>query len=193
MMAALSRDRLAAFTRLCADYPYVQKGMFYSELFLFLEACWQAHVSRLIESGVKFGFSTRLLRAAFSGSMISIDREPCPTPQGVTFVRGDAALMLPGIVAGRPFLCSGILIDGPKGDTALALKDACLRHRAVRVVAIHDLPRGHGETCHSHDPTYRHVAGRELDALIAHAYAAKYPNGPGLAVWLNPRSPEAQP
>lgn len=177
--------RLADFQRICAAHPYVPKGVFYGELFLFLEACWLAEVSMLIESGVKFGFSTRVLRAAFRGPMMSIDRERSITPAGVDFKQGDAVLMIPQILARTPTQRYGILIDGPKGEVAIALKDTCLRYESVRVVAIHDAPRGRGESVHSLDPVYREYAGRELDALIEHPYAAKYPDGPGLAVWVH--------
>jgi hypothetical protein len=185
MISMTATQRLTEFRLVCAAHPYVPKGVFYGELFLFLEVCWHARVSTLIESGVKFGFSTRMLRTTFRGPMISIDREPCRTPEGVDFVQGDAMQEIPRILARMPGQRYGILIDGPKGDVAIALKNTCLDHESVRVVAVHDAPRGRGETFHSLDPVYREYAGRELDALIEHPYAAKYPDGPGLAVWVS--------
>jgi hypothetical protein len=178
------RAALAEFASLCADRPYVPKGVFYSEVFLFLWACRQAGVTVILESGVKYGTSTRILRAAFDGAMVSIDQVVCPTPPGVAFIHGDACVVLPDLIERCRGGRFGVLIDGPKGETALALKDVCLSAPDVRVVAVHDVPPGHGETIHSHDPRFRHAAGRALDALITHPYATKYPDGPGLGIWL---------
>lgn len=176
--------RLADFRLVCAAHPYVAKGIFYSELFLFLETCARRGVQRVIESGVKHGFSTRMLHAAFPGPLISVDQVACVTPPGVHFVKGNALAVVPLIAERMSDRRLGILIDGPKGDAALALKDACALIPSVHVVAVHDAQRGGGETFHSQDPAFRKFAGCELDALITHAYAAKYPVGPGLAVWV---------
>jgi hypothetical protein len=184
--------RVAAFAQICGRHPYRPKGLFYSEVFLVLEAFRQARVTLAIESGVKFGLSTRLLSEAFDGPLVSIDQDPCETPAGVTFLRGDARVVLPELLERWPAERLGILIDGPKGAAALALKDACLRHPAVSVVAVHDVAPGGGETAHSQDQLFRVTAGQALDALIDHPYARKYPNGPGLGVWVNPRNEEPQ-
>jgi hypothetical protein len=177
-------DRVARFEAICREHPYRDKGIFYSEAFLFLEACRWQRVNALVESGVKGGMSTQLLRAAFAGEMTSIDQVPCRVPAGVTFVRGDAFVAIAPILRARPHARVGILIDGPKGTLALALKDRCFEYPQVRFVAIHDQPRGHGEAAHSHNRGFRSDVGTRLDALIASDYAAKYPSGPGLALWF---------
>lgn len=181
---------LPTFRRLCAPIPYRPKGMFFSELFLFLRACDQRRVEVILESGVKHGSSTHVLAAAFWGRLMSIDRAFLPSfvkdaPPGVALVEGDATWEIPRMLSN---ICPtgqrvGVLIDGPKGAAALALKDACLRMSCVEVVGIHDVPLGQGERQHSHDATFREYFGRELDRLIPAAVAAKYPNGPGLGLW----------
>jgi len=179
---------LPTFRRLCEQIPYRHKGMFFSELFLFLRACDRRRVEVILESGVKHGQSTHVLAAAFWGRVISIDRTFLPSflataPPGVQFVDGDATREIPRLLGFFETARVGVLIDGPKGAAALALKDACLRMPCVEVVGVHDVPRGHNERLHSHDPTFREYFGRELDSLIPAAVAAKYPYGPGLGLW----------
>lgn len=180
---------LPAFRRLCEPIAYRPKGMFFSELFLFLRECDRRRVDVVIESGVKHGQSTHVLAAAFWGRVMSIDRAFLPSflataPPG-QYVEGDATVEIPRILSN---ICPtgrrvGVLIDGPKGAAALALKDVCLRMPCVEVVGIHDLPPGHGERLHSHEATFREYFGRELDQLIPAAVAVKYPYGPGLGLW----------
>ena len=177
---------LPTFRAICARTPYRPKGIFYSEAFLFLKECDRRFVKQIIESGVKHGCSTALLAAAFEGPMISIDQTfstRFAASAGVRLVRGDACVELPRLLSARTGQRVGVLIDGPKGAKALALKDVCLTFPCVQVVGIHDLPRGRGETRHSHDWTFRDYYGRELDALMPAAMMTKYPYGPGLGIW----------
>ncbi len=179
---------LPTFRHLCEQLPYRPKGMFFSELFLFLRACDERRVDVVIESGVKHGNSTHVLAAAFWGRIVSIDRDFLPTfvatcPSRVEMVRGDATREIPRLLEPLAGQRVAVLIDGPKGWAASALKDVCLQTAAVEVVGIHDQPRGRGEWRHSHDPTFRQYFGRELDRLLPPAVTAKYPYGPGLGLW----------
>ncbi len=165
--------------------------MFYSEVFLFLQACARHEVDTIIESGVKFGMSTALIRAGFSGQMISIEKDAAvlmePAVKGVRFIHGDSRKEVPPLLNRRPSRRVGLLIDGPKGAAALALKRDAMRFANVAVVGVHDIARGAADvSCHSHDEAFRQAFGRRLDALIQHEYVRKYPDGPGLAIWENP-------
>lgn len=178
----------ASFDAAAATVPYVPKGMFYSELYLFLTLCRREGVDLVLESGVKHGVSTRILAAVLAtwpAQLIAVDRaffiEP---PCGTEFLSGDACHLLPWTAACHPDRRIGVLIDGPKGATALALRDACLTYPNVRVVGIHDVAPGHGETQHSRDTTYRADIGQWLDRRVTPAYATKYPEGPGLGLWV---------
>lgn len=177
--------KLTEFQMIAAQTPYVKNGMFYSEVFLFLQECSRRLVDLVIESGVNFGMSTRMLAAAFNGDVVSIDRrfiiEP---PERVRFVEGEAVEVLPELLQEYHDRRVGILLDGPKGRTALALKDACFTYDCVRVVAIHDSSQGSGEHVHSHDAHFRRACGEQLDRAVLPEYAAKYPKGPGLGVWV---------
>lgn len=186
MTVAATRRQVEAFKRACRTVPYEAKGIFYSELFLFLQSCRGEQINLLIESGVLRGVSTRVI-AEQTGRvpLISIDRnKSIDPPAGSEFIEGDALAVIPMLIERYADRRIGMILDGPKGETARALKDAALAHEAVRVVAIHDEPIGAGETMHSHDPDFREKFGREIDALIEHPYAEKYPDGPGLAVWV---------
>ncbi len=175
-----------AFAEVCKALPYRRKGMFYSEVFLFLQACERQRVATIVESGVKFGMSTALLRAGFAGELISIDKDGAALLDpinDVDFIHGDSRDVIPQVLKESKGRRIGVLIDGPKGKTAAALMRETMRWPNVRLVAIHDAPRAAGETSHSHDPAFRAAVGRSLDALIQHDYARKYPDGPGLAIW----------
>src|SRR5687767_3534845 len=91
---------LPTFRRLCEPIRYRPKGMFFSELFLFLRACDQRRVEVILESGVKHGNSTHVLAAAFWGRLVSIDRAflssfVVSAPPDVEMVKGDATREIP--------------------------------------------------------------------------------------------------
>jgi hypothetical protein len=174
------------FHALIDRHPYLPKGVFYSELFLFLWLCGRVRASHVIESGVKFGMSSRVLASVYRGHVFSIDKAPgVQFPPGVIGLVGDAFVRIPQLLADfSPRDRIGVLIDGPKGAEALRLREIVWRHPAVHVVAVHDQAPGVGETVHSHDDSFRGWIGDELDARIDSPYARKYPDGPGLAVWV---------
>jgi hypothetical protein len=173
------------FARVCREIGYTPKGIFFSELYLFVQACHHRFVDLVVESGVMHGVSTRVLARCYPYHLIAVDRAfSIDAPSSAAFCEGDATVVIPKLIAERPGARIGILLDGPKGASARALKDRCFEFPQVKLVAIHDEPMGGGETFHSHDPAFRDAYGRELDALIEGAYATKYPNGPGLAVWV---------
>lgn len=181
---------LQRFEEICRAVPYRKKGMFYSEVFLFLQSCARHRIDTIIESGVKNGMSTALLAASWPGEVISIDKGSVPPDAviGVDFMHGDSRELIPSIVRESKGRRLAVLIDGPKGSAAVALMYDCLRFPEVLVVGIHDVKRGTAlkETWHSHQPEYRRLVGQRLDDLIVDDYRLKYPQGPGLAVWEKP-------
>jgi hypothetical protein len=174
---------LLEFDDIAAANTYRPKGIFYSEMFLFVQACLEARVTLVVESGI--GISTSLLSAVDRWPVIAVDRSETAvagsSPAGVQFVHGDAQTLVPHLIATCGHTRIGVLIDGPKGMQALALKDACLMYQAVKVVALHSPTRGYGETSHSHDPEW--AANRVLDRFIPDEFRERYPNGPGLTLW----------
>lgn len=173
------------FDAVAQAHPYRVKGIFYSEMFLFVRTCLQAGVTLVIESGVRHGMSTAILAAVKRWPVISIDRSESALagtpPDGVTFVHGEAQTVLPDLLSRSGATRIGVLIDGPKGDEARTLKDMCLIYPAVKVVAIHNPERGFGETMHTHDPEW--AQARVLDRFVPAEVRDLYPNGPGLSLW----------
>lgn len=174
---------LQDYDAVAARIPYRPKGIFYSEIFFFLDMCAAAGVSLIVESGVKYGFSTALLSAGCAVPIISIDRAiTIPAPPRVTFIQGDAVQHLPRVIRRHARERIGVLIDGPKGRLARQLKDACLRSPAVRLVAIHSARRGGDHTWHSQNP--EGLKYRPSDRFVSAPFRAAYPNAPGLGVWM---------
>lgn len=169
------------FYHLCKRHPYENKGIFYSELFLFLSSCSFYNVETIIESGTYKGYATRILADAWHTPIHTIDRTQVLKTEGnIIAYEGEAPTIIPSLMVLKCDTKIGVLIDGPKGHKALDLKDYLFQHPQVQVVAIHDLPEGHGETYHSHQEFNDRPM---LDALVTEPYKSKYPKGPGLAVW----------
>lgn len=172
------------FAARVAHLPYAHKGVWPGELYLFLSCCLAAGVTLILESGVKHGMSTAMLDAAFDGPVFSVDRQfHVEPPRRGMFVAGDAMVEIPRLIAAHARETIGLLIDGPKGDGALALKAAAFHAPHVAVVGIHDVEARGDAARHSHDEDYAATAAR-LNASVPEPYASKYPlGGPGLAVW----------
>jgi hypothetical protein len=174
-----------AFAVRAHTIPYVRKGVWYSEIYLFLSCCLNAGVTLVVESGVKYGMSTRLLAATFGGPVISIDRDfEIEAPERVHFIAGDVQEILPRVLAEARRQTIGLLIDGPKDAIAIALKDAAFMYPHVAVVGVHDLDASCGADFHSHAEGFRATYGRALDLPVIEPYASKYPDGPGIGVWV---------
>lgn len=181
---------LKQFASFCEQFPHAEKSIFFSELFLFLREADKASTELYLESGTFKGWSAKFIATYTGKQTYTIDRSRHPDLDAVfdmtapiLYIKGDSTQELPTILKSctRPV---SVLIDGPKEEAALALKDICLSFPCVKLVAIHDLPPGFGETLHSWDPSYRAEAGM-LDALIQGSYIDKYPKGPGLGIWIN--------
>lgn len=172
-----------AFETLTADISYQPKGLFYSELYLLLCRCQTRNATDVIESGVRYGMSTRVLAAVYPDHVVSIDRSLYDVPDGVRFVQGDGRVLVIRQLEATDGRVA-VLLDGPKGPDAQALRAKCLRYPQVVLVAVHDSPRGLGEQWHSHDPSFRASIGRRLDQRVVHAgICRRHPDGPGLGIW----------
>lgn len=173
----------AAFDAHVSAIPYVDRGMFFSELYLFSLYCWRAGVTAIIESGVRNGLSTRVLHALWP-DVTSIERRLDRLPEGFPFevLLGDGLTVVPELVADRPNTSLGVLIDGPKGEHARLLRELVFAYPNVLVAAIHDQPKGLGEHVHTTDAEFRPIR-EALDRGIPEEYRLKFPEGPGLSIW----------
>lgn len=165
---------------------YQPRGVFFSELYLFVTLCLEQGVRHVVESGVYGAVSTRVFRAIWPGSVTSIEFRPANIPADLDgVVVGDGRVLVPATVsrlAGEPV---GVFLDGPKGPRAREVRDWCLAQPQVRVVALHDSPIGVGEQHHSTDPTFRRTVGDLIDQRIDPTIRALYGNVcPGMGVWV---------
>lgn len=173
------------FAKVVARVDHRDNGMWFSELYLFLSLCAAAGVDLIIESGVKYGTSTRTI-AAFGLPLIAVDvkRFFIERPPGVKFIEGVAQDVIPPLLRKHRRRRIGVLLDGPKGPIdGVGFVPVCLASSAVRVVGCHDVRPGHGESRHSHEPEFRAMAA-VLDAKIPKTVQRACPDGPGLGVWL---------
>lgn len=181
------RLTIADFQARTSGIAYAHRGAFFSELYLFVGLCLERGVTRVIESGVHHGVSTRVFRAIWPDGVTSIERQAESIPSDLpNVVVGDGVEWVPALVEMHRGERLGVFLDGPKGATAAALRSWCLFQPHVRVVAQHDSPVGAGEFRHSYDATFRRDIGDAIDARIPAHWRAHYAHGcPGMGVWVN--------
>lgn len=175
------------FERATAGQVYCERGVLFSELFLFVCACEDQGVTTIVESGVHAGVSTRVLRAVFPGRVTSIERNVSTLPSDLraSVVIGDGRDLVPQFIETHPEDRIGVLLDGPKGPRGTAVREWCLQQPNVRVVGQHDSPRGSGESTHSQSPeSQAKTAG--LDARVPERILAwqRGVHRPGLGIWV---------
>ncbi len=165
--------------------PYRPKGIFPSELCLLVLFCQENGIDTVLESGVLNGHSTKLLRALLPDvKMVSFEKNPSDqaiAEFGNDLIVGDSFEAIPEWIHQNNPERVAVLIDGPKGLLALKLKENLIKMDCIKVVGIHDLPRGYGETLHSHD--VHGPKAIKFDASVPPEWREKYPKGPGIAVW----------
>jgi hypothetical protein len=132
--------------------PFEPKGIFHSEMLMLCAVVNALGAEQIIESGRARGQSTEIL-ARFA-SLIGIGRfdsiefdtlsPDCaiaeerlrPLGQRVRLHYGDAFELLPSLIYGERCV---LLIDGPKGPSALKLAVIAMKNRSVNGVFIHDV------------------------------------------------------
>ena len=126
--------------------PYQRGGILYSEM-LFLKLCLEGTpFGRMIKSGTSRGQSTLLLSSIFPDTeIISVEInaddnhafaiQRCRDKTNVTFVTGNSRLLLPNLVQPDDV----VVIDGPKGWSALYLALKILAKTRPSHVFIHDV------------------------------------------------------
>lgn len=176
---------MTTFQRATAHLAYVPKGVMFSELYLFHRACLETGVDAIAESGVANGLSTRVLRA-LGWAVTSFDKDARFVPKDLRDVVtiADGRQAVPAWVAAHRSQRLGVLLDGPKGPKAAAVRDWCLTQPQVRVVAQHDSRAGLGETLHSRDPQF--ASATVLDKTIPANAPVRAAHG--LGIWINPEA-----
>lgn len=175
------------FAMKTAGIAYHHRGAFFSELYLFVSLCLDRGVTRVIESGVYHGVSSRVFRAFWPGRVVSIEYRPESVPADLVadVVIGDGVTLVPAFVTGSQGEKVGVFLDGPKGHTAAQLREWCLTQPHVQVVGQHDSPVGAGEFVHSYDQTFRQQTGDQIDMRIDQDLRSQYVHGcPGMGIWV---------
>lgn len=178
----------AEFTAATSRLAYHHRGAFFSELYLFVSMCLDRGVTRVVESGVLYGVSTRVFRTIWPDHVTSIELRPERVASDLIgdLVVGDGCVLVPELVTRYAGESVGVFLDGPKGGAAEKVREWCLQQPHVKVVAQHDSPKGSGELIHSYDLAFRASVGDQIDARISPEWRSHYVHGcPGMGVWVS--------
>ena len=146
--AADSEARLSAIVE---DEPYEDKGVFNSELLLFISVVEFLEPNRIVESGRARGHSTKVLARYFEKrdiDIVSIEksrgadddeiaRNKLQHHDQLQLKDGDSREIVESVLEPSTV----VLIDGPKGDEALKMALDLLKRDETAAVFVHDLHR----------------------------------------------------
>ncbi len=176
------------FLAVTKGLKYQPKAIFPSEMFAFYVMAKTAGVKTILESGVGFGGSTTYLDKLFPNTPIfSICKDRHDQLKQLTEIyrnthvkidRGDSIEIFPRLL-GEVEGPVAVLIDGPKGPSAVSLAQK-LKFLGAAVVAMHDQSYTVGDGFHTHWLDFQE-AYRFLDEKTGD-YGVKYPQGPGM--WI---------
>ena len=139
------------FAEVASEVRYQAKGVFHSEMLLACALADYFDVPHIFESGRARGRSTYLLSRYFTSSsgcqITSIEYEKYTQDAiiaeerlrgraNVNLLFGDSTTLLPSLCTEEECI---VLIDGPKGRSAVTLAARLLRFPTVRAVFVHDL------------------------------------------------------
>lgn len=133
---------------------YEKDGIYPSELIMFLILCkFVFKVDVIIESGVKYGYSTQFLTNFFEGNIYSIDKNLIPSTKlkfeknkNVHIVEGDSYTEIENILKNiGSNIRVACLIDGPKGIHAINLCKKLITHKNILLFGIHDVAKEFNE------------------------------------------------
>jgi len=146
--AAESEARLSAIVD---DEPYEEKGVFNSELLLFISVVELLEPDRIVESGRARGHSTKVLARYFENrdiDIVSIEkskgtdddeiaRDKLEDHDQLQLKYGDSREIVESVLEPSTV----VLIDGPKGDEALKMALDLLKRDETVATFVHDLHR----------------------------------------------------
>ena len=140
---------------------YYRQGIFFSEGFSFCNFCEIYDCDIIIESGLRFGGSTRMFLNYFDDTTtietndlfientedikntINLIRKEYPKRKW-NFYPGDGKKVVIDLIKKYENTDKkiAILLDGPKYDLALEIQELCFKFNNVKFVAIHDMGQG---------------------------------------------------
>lgn len=194
------------FTGKLHQIGYRDKGIFHSEMFLFLAICRARAISWYVESGMRSGQSTKMIMEMTNMNLATFEKDnddeimatasemaALYRDQWTYHYETDATKHMPMVVEqfAPIYGHTACLIDGPKGQPAIDLAQEMFKIQQVGVVAIHDQPESSlvqapedARVIHSHDVAFRQEYGDPIDTTMPIRWRNKYPKGPGLAIWV---------
>lgn len=145
---AQAKQSIGKFRVMVTPMEWMPRGVLTSEGFALCTMCDLYDVDAIVESGVRNGRSTNIMRRYLpKATMTVLDWEMSATSMhnlehmGIVAYREDSMQSLLDHVESLKLRRVGVFIDGPKGDEALKLAAECIRLPHVQFVGVHDLPR----------------------------------------------------
>jgi len=124
------------------NIDYRENGMFNSEIYMVYLLYKELNCNLFIESGIDYGVSTEKFLRLIYDEYIGIDiNQFCAGSiflnENFKFICGNSINIIENIVEVKNNNIF-IMIDGPKGDDAIKMKNELLENDKVKIVAIHD-------------------------------------------------------
>lgn len=184
--------------------PYLDNGIFDSELFLIYSLYNELNCKLIIESGICYGYSTRILLSSLktkhygvelSNEFICYGKSLEKEYSNFTFYNGNSFDIIPKILEENKNQKVFINIDGPKNDDAVKLKNILLKYKNVGAVSIHDYEDKNTDFIFStknntefnkkyFDILNEKQKNKKHSVYTNNSYAEIYPTGPGLTVYV---------
>ena len=191
---------ISKFKKIVNDIPYHDKGIWYTEAFLFCSICDLLNVDAIIESGVANGQSTEIFANYFNFNISAIDNDNYNIFQktntrlekynNLNLIKGNSFDIIPDIIQQNNNLKFGVFIDGPKAQGAAGLRQKLLVNKNILCFGFHDYYGSNKNAIGIFDNSF---ITHELDFINEFRYLdnkvletepeqSKYINGPGLCV-----------
>jgi len=142
---------LPSYQKAIENQSYQDKGIFFSEGLAFCALADLLKINLILESGIFGGMSTEIFARYFHFPIIGIDRcdygieafratrERLSKYTHVSLIQGDSTREMGKTLKKNRGRRVGILIDGPKGLSAIQLAQSALQHDEVAFIGIHDM------------------------------------------------------
>lgn len=191
--------------------PYYARGILPTEAFAFISYCKALQVDTIIESGTAFGQSCYLYAKYLGITVHTIDdishygneaqlvaKERCKDLP-VVFHEGNSNNLLPELIKKYSDKKIAVFIDGPKGESAKALRRNIWGYDNVVIAALHDSVGDNvdGKFSSCNHPTFLSEFRNIFDAeSIKHPYpdnpkitiGERFREGMGMDLWYKPRN-----
>lgn len=195
---------LDQFINTTKHIDYLDNGIFDSELFVIYSLFKKLNCDLLIESGICYGYSTKILLHSLnvdhcgielSSQFVEFGRKLEKEHSNFKFYNEDSSLIIPKIIKENEDKNIFVNIDGPKGENAIKLKNNIKNYKNVKAISIHDHIDMNSDQIFStrNNPEFNSIYFDKLNQKqknkkhsdqINNTYYDVYPNGPGLVIYI---------